>query len=423
VLIDIHTADHIEKQGEFYTARVDDFELHSAFQPVISLTHHRIIGYEGLVRPFQHGEGTTPDRLFKTLAANAFASELDRTCRTLHLMNASLANMTAQANGWLFLNVDANTILEDFYTHDEIRRALDPIGFRPEHIVLEILETNIEDPARLGNFVQHYKQMGFRIALDDFGVGESNFERIYTIHPNIVKLDRHMLHNLVSAYNGLNILKRVVSMLREMGSLVLIEGIETEQQAMMVMETDTDLVQGYYFCKPVIGSPPKEQGEAKRQIKKLALLQKSAARKRMDNHERLEKSVRDVFENAIAASAEGEGTIARVLFQHPHLRCFYVLDHQGYQVSHTYVNPGLKRRMATEAHPLQKTEGTSWVRRDYFFEAVLKPGTTFVSRPYLSLPEEILTITLSSTFRDKQGLLRILCLDVDAASLETNHRE
>jgi hypothetical protein len=79
--------------------------------------------------------------------------------------------------------------------------------------------------------------------------------------------------------------------------------------------------------------------------------------------------------------------------------------------------------MAMEHHPLQKIEGTSWARRDYFFEALLKPGTTFISKPYLSLPEEMLTITLSSTFRDKQGLLRILCLDIDAASLETNRKE
>ena len=67
---------------------------------------------------------------------------------------------------------------------------------------------------------------------------------------------------------------------------------------------------------------------------------------------------------------------------------------------------------------MQRTEGASWTRRDYFFEALLKPGVVFVSQPYLSLPEETLTLTLSSTFKDKQGQLRILCLDVDATALE-----
>lgn len=415
MLVDIRSADHIHKNGAFYTAKVDDFELHSAFQPVISLIHHRAIGYEGLVRPYYNGEGTTPDKLFKTLGSNAFASELDRTCRTLHLMNAGLVNAT-QGNGWLFINVDANTIMEDFYTGDEIRHALEPIGFRPEHIVLEILEKNIEDPRRLAHFVEHYKQMGFKIALDDFGAGESNFERIHTIHPSIVKLDRSIIQNLAMGYNGVNILKRVVSLLREMGSMVLIEGVETEEQAMMVMETDADLVQGFYFCKPVIGSPPKDQGEAKRQIKKLSLLQKSAARKRVEYRERLESQLRDIFEKAVAAGQEGEGVVGKILFQRKHMLRFYVLDHQGYQIGNTFANPHL-REIDTTYHPLQKMEGANWARRDFFFEAIQHPGVTYFSSPYLSLPEETLCITLSSTFKDKQGFMRILCVDVDANAL------
>lgn len=415
MLVDIHTADNIEKNGSFYTARVDDFELHSAFQPIISLIHHRTIGYEGLVRPFYNGEGTSPDKLFKTLGSNAFASELDRTCRTLHLMNAGLVNV-AQSNRWLFLNVDANTIMEDFYTHDEIRCALDPIGFRPEHLVLEILEKNIEDPRRLANFVEHYKKMGFKIALDDFGAGESNFERIHTIHPSIVKLDRSLIQNLAMGYNGINILKRVVSLLREMGSMVLIEGVETEEQAMMVMETDADLVQGFYFCKPMMGAPPKDQGEAKRQIKKLSLLQKSAARKRTDYRDRLEGQLRDIFEKAVAAGQEGEGAIGKILFQRKHILRFYVLDHQGYQISHTFSNPHLPE-IDTTYHPLQKMEGANWARRDFFFEAIRRPDTTYFSTPYLSLPEETLCVTLSSTFKDKTGSMRILCVDIDANAL------
>lgn len=416
MLVDIHSADHIEKKGSFYTAKVDEFELHSAFQPIISLTHHRTIGYECLVRPFYHGEGTSADKLFKSLGTNAFACELDRTCRTLHLMNAGLAATPGQSMGWLFINVDANTITEDFYSPVEIRRALEPLGFSPHQIVLEILEKNIEDPRRLGQFVQHYKDMGFKIALDDFGAGESNFERIHTIHPSIVKLDRSMLHHLADSNNGTNILKRVVALLREMGSMVLVEGIETEQQAMMVMETDADLVQGFYFCKPVVGAPPRDQGEAKLQIKKLSLLQKSASRKRVEYRDRLESQLKDVFEKAVAAGASGEKAIADILFQRKHVLRFYALDHQGYQVSDTVSNPHL-RQTDTSYHPLQKMAGANWARRDFFFEALRNPGTTYFSSPYLSLPEETLSITLSSTYKDHQGLMRILCVDVDANAL------
>ena len=119
----------------------------------------------------------------------------------------------------------------------------------------------------------------------------------------------------------------------------------------------------------------------------------------------------------MAAGCDSEGAIARILFQRKHILRFYVLDHQGYQISNTYSNPNL-RVIDTTYHPLQKMEGASWSRRDFFFEAIRNPGITFFSAPYLSLPEETLCITLSSTFKDSKGFMRILCVDVDANALD-----
>src|SRR5690606_220336 len=133
------------------------------------------------------------------------------------------------------------------------------------------------------------------------------------------------LHHLADSNNGTNILKRIVALLREMGSMVLIEGVETEQQAMMVMATDADLVQGFYFCKPVIGTPPRDQGDAKRQIKKLSLLQKSASRKRVEYRDRLETQLKEIFEKAVAAGQQGEKAISDILFQRKHILRFYAL--------------------------------------------------------------------------------------------------
>jgi len=407
--------EYISLNDGVYTAKVDEFELHSAFQPIVSLIHHRPVGYEGLIRPYHNGESISPEKLFKALAGNAFASELDRICRTLHLLNGSLS-IGAHAHGWLFLNIDERSIQEDFYSPKEVVKGLKSMGFNPQNLVLEILEKNIEDQDRLANFVQHYKEVGFKIALDDFGAGESNLERIHAIRPSIVKLDRSIIQDLASGYNGVNILKRVISLIREMGSMVLVEGVETEEQALLVMETEADLVQGFYFSKPVIGKPPEDQGEAKRQIKKLSLLQKSVSRKRMDYRDRLENELKGVFELAVEQGSSGESAIAKQLFQHKHILRFFTLDHQGYQVGHTFSNPNIKHT-DTQYHPLKKDDGACWTRRDFFFEAIRKPGEIYISSPYLSLPEETLSVTISSTFQDKNGRLRILCVDVDANAM------
>jgi EAL domain-containing protein (putative c-di-GMP-specific phosphodiesterase class I) len=416
---DLANTDNITKRDAFYTAKVHDFELHSAFQPVISLIHNRPVGYEALIRPYVNGKGTTPDALFKKLGKNAFAAELDRTCRTLHLMNAGLTqgNLDSESLGWLFLNVDARTILEDFYTPDEVASALEPIGFRPEHVVLEILEKSVDDRDQLCRFVDHYKEMGFKIAVDDFGAGESNLERIHTLRPSIVKLDRAIIQGLAREHNGINVLRKVVDLLREMGSLVLLEGVETEEQALLAMETEADLVQGFYFSQPVMGSPPKDEGVARQQIKKLSLLQRSATRKRMDKRQQLEEKLRSTFEKALDQTSLGPKELGMTLFRHKHVLRYYILDYQGYQIGETFQNPRLTIG-DTSYHPLQKMDGACWSRRDFFFEAVRNQGQIFFSQPYLSLPEETLSITLSSTFVDEKGVTRVLCVDVDAKALD-----
>lgn len=409
--------EYVTMGEQFYTAQIDDFQLQSAFQPIVSLIHHRTVGYEGLIRPFYKGRSTSPEKLFNALGKNAFASELDSICRTLHLLNASLS-IGAHANGWLFLNIDEHCIQEDFHSPMAVKKNLEKLGFSPQNLVLEILEQNIEDQQQLANFVQHYKEVGFKIALDDFGAGESNLERIHAIRPSIVKLDRSIIQDLSSGYNGVNVLKRIVSLIREMGSMVLIEGVETEEQALLVMETEADLVQGFYFSKPVIGKPPVDEGGAKRQIKKLSLLQKNVARKRDDYHSKLEKQLRGVFEIAVKNGMSGSDAIAKSLFQHKHILRFFTLDQQGYQVGETFPNPNIKHT-DIQYHPMEKVAGACWTRRDFFYEAIRHPDEIYISSPYLSLPEETLSITISSTFKDETGRLKILCVDVDA---NTMHR-
>jgi hypothetical protein len=95
---------------------------------------------------------------------------------------------------------------------------------------------------------------------------------------------------------------------------------------------------------------------------------------------------------------------------------FYSLDQQGYQISETIHNPHLPSPRV-QYHPLQKMEGANWARRDFFYEALREPGKTFFSAPYLSLPEETLVITLSSTYKDRDDKTRVLCVDVDANAL------
>ncbi len=94
------------------------------------------------------------------------------------------------------------------------------------------------------------RQMGFLIALDDFGAGHSNFDRVWSIKPDIVKLDRSLVAGLAQDRSRQRVVAQMVSLLHECGSLVLMEGVETHDEALVALESDVDFVQGYYFGRP-----------------------------------------------------------------------------------------------------------------------------------------------------------------------------
>ena len=92
-------------------------------------------------------------------------------------------------------------------------------------MVLELVETASDNPAALLEFILKAKAHGFQIAIDDFGMGDSNFERLWRINPLIVKLDRSLLVNAENNSRARMLLESLVKMIRESGSLVLLEGI------------------------------------------------------------------------------------------------------------------------------------------------------------------------------------------------------
>lgn len=132
-------------------------------------------------------------------------------------------------------------------------------GIAPDRIVLELVETASEHPEALLNFIHRARARGFQVAIDDFGVGDSNFERLWRIQPLIVKLDRSLLLNAESHRRARLLLESLVKMIRESGSLVLLEGIETPAQAQLALATDADLLQGFLFGQP---GPVTEEGRA-----------------------------------------------------------------------------------------------------------------------------------------------------------------
>ncbi len=127
---------------------------------------------------------------------------------------------------------------------------IDFYGIDPHQVVVEILETGTSDEAKLVDAARLYRKLGCRIAIDDFGIGFSNFDRLWRLHPDYVKIDRSVTASAVRETHARLVLANLVKLIHECGAKVIVEGIETRDEALTALEVGADFVQGYYFARP-----------------------------------------------------------------------------------------------------------------------------------------------------------------------------
>lgn len=392
-----------------YSTQHGELELTSVFQPVFSLSHMRAVGYEGLLRAHDSlDRPVSPLDVFGQAARVGDVLQVDRLAQALHMENFKALGAERE---WLFLNVHPGA-LTDPYHAAALLANLRRLDLPPRRIVLEVLEQRADDLDRLAEAVRQFRDRGFLIALDDFGAGHSNVERIWQLNPDIVKLDRSLLAPGAIRPQGASILPGLVSLLHEAGKLVLIEGIETEGEAHMALSCDADFVQGFFFGRP--------SGALADASASSALISDLTERNRRltDMREKRDASRLAPYVRAFERSAErlsaGE-PLDEVCWNFLSLdhaaRCF-LLDENGRQSERNVVLRADRAVQMSRFLPLSDAKGASWLRRPYFRSAMREPQRVQVTRPYLSINEATMCVTLSiATHVGDRSC--VLCADID----------
>lgn len=224
-------------------------DLHSHFQPLFN-TQQQAIAYEALLRPCVPGGSNylAPNQAFALASTAQTAIYLDRLCRVVHALNFVRQQPgTAQ----LFLNVSPQHLQAVTHNYGATFEAMLALcGLRPQQVVLEILEAGHGDVTQLQLAVQGWRNRGFQIALDDFGCQNSNFDRLWQLTPDIVKLDKQLVHQAQSNQRAAIILPKLIEMIHDLGALVVCEGIETLAQHQRCTNAGADLLQGYFYARP-----------------------------------------------------------------------------------------------------------------------------------------------------------------------------
>ena len=136
-------------------------------------------------------------------------------------------------------------------------------GLDPARLVVEVVESHvIADRGHLVSVLEHFRSLGWRVALDEVGAGWSSLSLLAAVRPEVVKLDKGLVKGLPDE-GARTVVRAVVDLAHSLGAVVVAEGVETEQLAGQVAELGADLGQGWLFGRPVRPEPPVEEPESR----------------------------------------------------------------------------------------------------------------------------------------------------------------
>ena len=223
-----------EGGGQF---QFEGLALSTHFQPIHCAHRGIAVGDEALVRP---------RGLFDSLDRAALV-RLDWTCRALHLRNYAVVD---PGDRKLFLNVYPSALVDDADGGRSFAELVRFYGLSPERVVLEILESDCGDESALAAAALAHRELGFVIAMEDFGQGRSNFDRIVALRPRIVKMDGAMLSGALGETQSRRMLPTMVRMLRDTGADIAVKGIDSPRAAIAAIEAGASYLQGFHLGAP-----------------------------------------------------------------------------------------------------------------------------------------------------------------------------
>jgi EAL domain-containing protein (putative c-di-GMP-specific phosphodiesterase class I) len=216
--------------------------LFMAYQPIVSCTESRAYGYEALVRS---SEPTLPH----PGALFGAAEKLKRAVDLGRVIRRKCVQPVLPDGVHLFVNLHADDLLDE-----ELFDADTPFGKSARRIVLEITErAQLEGVKDAEERIGRLRGMGFRIAVDDIGAGYSGLNSFALLKPDIVKLDMALVRDIDHDPVRKRLAGAVISLCKDLGILVVSEGVETVAECNTLRELGTDLLQGYLFGRP--GAP------------------------------------------------------------------------------------------------------------------------------------------------------------------------
>lgn len=223
--------------------------LENAFQPIVEVGTGSVFGYESLLRGQERIGFSSPIALLDEAQETGQLLALEQMMSTRALAKfASLPDFSSQT---LFLNLDVRLIRHGHYFLEKVVQHLRKANIAPSSVCFEFSERfdNTSVP-EFADLVTQMRKEGFKLAIDDFGVGHGEMKLLCDYPVDYLKIDRHFVAGMDENPRKRHLVKNIVNIAHVLGIRVIAEGIETEAEFLACREYGVDLVQGWFIARP-----------------------------------------------------------------------------------------------------------------------------------------------------------------------------
>lgn len=220
-------------------------------QPKVDIKTSKIVGGEALLRRFgSDGKPIPLSEFLPILNSEGYIRKVD--WYVFETVCAKIEERLKKGKPVVPVSFNiSKDFFYDVYLCDNYIETYKKYNVPQEYIEFELMETiSLDDIGRMIEVVKEFKKHGFRCSLDDFGNGYSSFGVLLNVEFDYIKLDRVFFMNPLNE-NSKAIIKGVIDMLKFLGLKIVAEGVETKEYVDYLLELGCDVIQGYYFYKPM----------------------------------------------------------------------------------------------------------------------------------------------------------------------------
>ncbi len=230
---------------------LSNHEFTVIYQPKTFTSNEKLAGAEALIRWYKGDEIIPPNKFIPLFEKNKFIIKLD-----LYIFEQVCKDLAIWREKYQYMPTISINVSKEHFTNenfiDEYVKICKKYHIEPSSIDLEITESaTIDQNIDIIKVLHNIKARGFMISIDDFGTGYSSLSMLQNMPIDILKIDKVFVDKADLQSNN-NIINYIMFIAKHLGVKTIVEGVETKEQMEFVKAIGGDIIQGYYYSKPII---------------------------------------------------------------------------------------------------------------------------------------------------------------------------